>query len=153
MPKKPGAYYRPENLDEALKVLSQPDTAPLAGGTELLAKEAGVNLAAVVDLQDLGLGPIDVEAGQLRIGSMVTLGRSGSISAKRSKIGGRSAAAAESCSSGWTEYLSQCSDTRWRNCEPAGGQRAVGCLAGAGSRFALPCSGRPDDQPGCIFAG
>jgi len=75
MPKKPGAYYRPDNLDEALRYLSQPDTAPLAGGTELLAKEEGVSLAAVVDLQDLGLDGIDVEENRLRIGSMVTLDR------------------------------------------------------------------------------
>jgi len=72
MPKKPGAYYRPENMDQALQYLSLPDTIPLAGGTELLAQEAGVSLA-VVDLQDLGLNQIESAGDQLRIGAMVTL--------------------------------------------------------------------------------
>ena len=74
MPKKPGAYYRPDNLDEALKYLSQPDTAPLAGGTELLAQEEGVSLAAVVDLQDLGLDQINLDDDRLRVGAMVDVG-------------------------------------------------------------------------------
>jgi len=73
MPKKPGAYYRPDDLDEALKYLSQPDTAPLAGGTELLAQEDGVSLAAIVDLQDLGLNQIGFDDNRLRVGAMVTL--------------------------------------------------------------------------------
>jgi CO/xanthine dehydrogenase FAD-binding subunit len=73
MPKKPGAYFRPDNLDEALHYLSQPDTAPLAGGTELLAQEEGVSLTAVVDLQDLGLDQISLDGSSLRVGAMVTL--------------------------------------------------------------------------------
>ncbi len=73
MPKKPDTYYRPDNLDEALKHLSQPDTAALAGGTELLAQEGGVSLAAVVDLQELGLDQISFEDNHLRVGAMVTL--------------------------------------------------------------------------------
>ncbi len=73
MPKKAGTYYRPDNLEEALMHLAQPDTAPLAGGTELLAQEAGVSLAAVVDLQDLGLDQINLDGSRLRIGAMVTL--------------------------------------------------------------------------------
>jgi carbon-monoxide dehydrogenase medium subunit len=73
MPKKPGAYYRPDNLDEALQYLSKPDTAPLAGGTELLAQEDGVSLTAIVDLQDLGLDQISLEDNRLRIEAMVTL--------------------------------------------------------------------------------
>ena len=73
MPKKPGSYYRPDNLDEALNYLSQPDTAALAGGTELLAKEEGVFLDAVVDLQDLGLNQISLDGSRLRIGATVTL--------------------------------------------------------------------------------
>jgi carbon-monoxide dehydrogenase medium subunit len=74
MPKKPGAYYRPENMDQALQYLSLPDTIPLAGGTELLAQEAGISLA-VVDLQDLGLNQIEGARDSLRIGAMVTLSR------------------------------------------------------------------------------
>ncbi len=73
MPKKPGAYYRPENMDEALHYLSQPDSAPLAGGTELLAQEEGVALAAVVDLQALGLDQIEMEGSCLKVGATVTL--------------------------------------------------------------------------------
>ncbi len=73
MPKKAGTYFRPDNLEEALLHLAQPDTAPLAGGTELLAQEAGVSLAAVVDLQDLGLDQINLDEGRLRVGAMVTL--------------------------------------------------------------------------------
>jgi probable selenate reductase FAD-binding subunit len=75
MPKKPGAYYRPDDLDEALKYLSQPDTAPLAGGTELLAQEDGVSQTAIVDLQDLGLNQISFDNNRLRVGAMVTLDR------------------------------------------------------------------------------
>lgn len=73
MPKKPGAYYRPMNLDEALRYLSQPNSAPLAGGTKLLAKEEGLSLAAVVDLQDLGLNQIMLKADNLNVGAMVPL--------------------------------------------------------------------------------
>jgi carbon-monoxide dehydrogenase medium subunit len=73
MPKKPGGYYRPKNMNEALRLLSKPDTAPLAGGTQLLASEAGVSLAAVVDLQDLGIDKIDLDDQKLTIGAMVTL--------------------------------------------------------------------------------
>lgn len=73
MPKKPDTYYRPDDLDEALMHLSQPETAALAGGTELLAQEGGVPLAAVVDLQDLGLDQISIEDNRLRVGAMATL--------------------------------------------------------------------------------
>lgn len=73
MPKKPGAYYRPDNLDEALRLLSRPDSAALAGGTELLAKEEGVLFKAVVDLQELGLDQVSFEDDQLRAGATVTL--------------------------------------------------------------------------------
>ena len=41
MPQKPTAYYRPTSLDEALQLLRQPNTVPLAGGTDLLATEDG----------------------------------------------------------------------------------------------------------------
>jgi CO/xanthine dehydrogenase FAD-binding subunit len=61
MPKRPTAYYRPENLTEALRRLRQPDTFALAGGTQLLA--AAVN-GAVVDLQALGLSQIEWPADE-----------------------------------------------------------------------------------------
>lgn len=74
MPQKPGTFYRPDNLDEALTLLQQPDVVPLAGGTQLLASESGLDVAGVVDLQDLGLDSIEGNTGgPLTIGAMVTL--------------------------------------------------------------------------------
>lgn len=73
MPKKPLSYLRPQTLDEALKLLAQPDAVPLAGGTQLLASEAGVTAAHVVDLQALGLNRIALTAGTLTIGATATL--------------------------------------------------------------------------------
>lgn len=74
MPQKPAAYYRPTNLDEALRILSQPNTVPLAGGTTLLATEEGIT-PAVVDLQNTGLDRLTwADDGRLlRIGAMVRL--------------------------------------------------------------------------------
>ncbi len=74
MPQKPGTFYRPDDLDEALSLLQKTGVVPLAGGTRLLASEAGLDVAAVVDLQDLGLDTIDGTAGGSQIiGAMVTL--------------------------------------------------------------------------------
>ena len=74
MPQKPRMYHRPSNLDEALRLLSQSDTVPLAGGTALLATEEGIT-SAVVDLQDAGLGELSwIDDGRLlRIGAMARL--------------------------------------------------------------------------------
>ncbi len=74
MPKQPTAYYRPHSVDEALALLRQPNTVPLAGGTALLATEAGID-AAVVDLQDAGLNHMTwADDGRvLRLGAMVRL--------------------------------------------------------------------------------
>ncbi len=74
MPQKPAAYYRPTNLDEALRFLRQPNTLPLAGGTALLATEEGI-AAAVVDLQNTGLDHLSwADDGRLlRLGAMVRL--------------------------------------------------------------------------------
>lgn len=74
MPTKPVAYHRPRNLDEALRLLRQPNTVPLAGGTHLLATETGVE-AAVVDLQDAGLDTLTwADDGRiLRAGAMTRL--------------------------------------------------------------------------------
>ena len=41
MPKQPTAYHRPHSVEEALTLLRQPNTVPLAGGTALLATEEG----------------------------------------------------------------------------------------------------------------
>lgn len=74
MPQKPSAYYRPTNLDEALRFLLQHNTIPLAGGTALLATEEGIT-SAVVDLQNAGLDRLTwADDGRLlRIGAMVRL--------------------------------------------------------------------------------
>jgi carbon-monoxide dehydrogenase medium subunit len=74
MPQKPTEYHRPTNLDEALRILSRPNTVPLAGGTSLLATEEGIS-SAVVDLQNTGLDRLTwADDGRLlRIGAMVRL--------------------------------------------------------------------------------
>jgi carbon-monoxide dehydrogenase medium subunit len=73
MPKKPDAYLRPKNLDEALRLLAQPDHIALAGGAHLLATEEGVSAAAVVDLQDCDLGDVATTDGELTAGATVRL--------------------------------------------------------------------------------
>jgi carbon-monoxide dehydrogenase medium subunit len=72
MPTKPNAYYRPQNMEDALRLLAQPNTVALAGGTELLATEEGL-AEEVVDLQALGLDQIEAGDGELRVGAMTTL--------------------------------------------------------------------------------
>ncbi len=74
MPQKPTAYYRPDSLDEALHMLRQPNTVPLAGGTALLATEEGLT-SAVVDLQNTGLDHLTwADDGHLlRLGAMARL--------------------------------------------------------------------------------
>lgn len=74
MPQKPTEYYRPTNLDEALRILGRPNTVPLAGGTALLATEAGIS-SAVVDLQNTGLDRLTWtdEGRLLRIGATARL--------------------------------------------------------------------------------
>ncbi|MBK8987925.1 MAG: FAD binding domain-containing protein [Chloroflexi bacterium] len=70
MPQKPDAYYRPDNLPEALRLLSQPNVFVLAGGTNLLTGDVA---GAVVDLQGLGLNQIQHTAVTLHLGATVTL--------------------------------------------------------------------------------
>ncbi len=64
-------YHRPSTLEEALRLLSQPDTYPLGGGTMLTKKKDG-NFA-VVDLQALGLNQIRKVGNKLEIGATSTL--------------------------------------------------------------------------------
>ncbi len=69
-------YHRPQTLEEALTLLSQPNTVPLGGGT--LLSHASTTLSAidpvsVVDLQALGLDSINKKGGSLEIGATVTL--------------------------------------------------------------------------------
>lgn len=73
MPKKPGAYHRPDSMDEALRLLSEPDSVPLAGGTKLLASESGLPVDHVVDLQALGLNQISGGQEEITVGAMCTL--------------------------------------------------------------------------------
>lgn len=77
MPQKPDSYHRPESLEEALALLAKPGSAPLAGGTKLLASETGLPGTAVIDLQALGLGQAQlVTAGDtqtLALGATLTL--------------------------------------------------------------------------------
>jgi CO/xanthine dehydrogenase FAD-binding subunit len=64
-------YHRPKTLEEALKLLAQPDTRPLGGGTRLTQKnEASFS---VVDLQSLGLDKIRKSGNSLEIGATASL--------------------------------------------------------------------------------
>lgn len=73
MPKKPGAYHRPDSLTEALQLLSQPNSVILAGGTKLLASESGLPADHVIDLQALDLNQIDAGQEVLDVGATCTL--------------------------------------------------------------------------------
>lgn len=72
-------YHRPQTLDEALALLTQPNTLPLGGGT--LLSQPTTDPVQVVDLQSLGLDSIikkgndpSTRSGQaLEIGATVTL--------------------------------------------------------------------------------
>jgi len=64
-------YYRPQNFDDALRLLAQADTFPLGGGT--LLSKPGLAPVKVVDLQALGLNAIQKKGNNLEIGATVTL--------------------------------------------------------------------------------
>jgi CO/xanthine dehydrogenase FAD-binding subunit len=65
-------YYRPQDLKEALVLLSRddPETIPLGGGT-VVSKQQKVT--AVVDLQALGLNKISVDGNKIVVGASATL--------------------------------------------------------------------------------
>jgi len=65
------AYHRPKTLEEALTLLTQPDTLPLGGGT-LLSHEKTDSVQAV-DLQLLGLNSLTKTGNNLEIGATTTL--------------------------------------------------------------------------------
>ena len=113
MPKKPDTYYRPENLNEALRYLSQPDTVPLAGGTKLLATEKGVEQAAVVDLQAIGLNRVERKVDRLIVGATVTLANLAQILQKEE--------AAAAATSFLTKALHQAGPNTYRNSATIGG--------------------------------
>jgi len=64
-------YHRPKTLDEALALLSQPNTFPLGGGT--LLSHSASDSVEVVDLQSLSLDSINKIGNNLEIGATVTL--------------------------------------------------------------------------------
>ena len=66
-------YHRPETLDEALTLLSKPNTLPLGGGTLLSSPQS--DPVEVVDLQSIGLDSIKKSGKELEIGATVTLQR------------------------------------------------------------------------------
>lgn len=70
MSKRPNNYYRPDNLAEAWRLVQQPDTVALGGGTKLLA---GDITDAVVDLQALGLGQMRHGDGVMQVGATAKL--------------------------------------------------------------------------------
>lgn len=65
------AYHRPQTLDEALTLLTQPNTLPLGGGT-LLSKPTTDSVQAV-DLQLLGLDSLTKSGNSLELGATLTL--------------------------------------------------------------------------------
>jgi len=65
------AYHRPKTLDEALALLTQPNTLPLGGGT-LLSREK-TDSVQVVDLQALGLNSLTKNGNNLELGATLTL--------------------------------------------------------------------------------
>ena len=64
-------YHRPQTLDEALALLTQPNTFPLGGGT--LLSQPTVDPVQVVDLQSLGLDSLTKKGNDLEIGATCTL--------------------------------------------------------------------------------
>lgn len=64
-------YHRPKTLDEALKLLTQPNTVPLGGGT--LLSQPTTDSVSAVDLQLLKLDSLRVNGNDLQIGATCTL--------------------------------------------------------------------------------
>ncbi len=64
--------HKPTTIKDALMLLQQPGTVPLAGGTALIASRQS-DVQAVVDLSGLGLSFLREQAGQIAVGSTTTL--------------------------------------------------------------------------------
>jgi len=64
-------YHRPQTLEEALTLLTQPNIFPLGGGT--LLSQPTVDSVQVVDLQSLGLDSLTKKGNDLEIGATTTL--------------------------------------------------------------------------------
>lgn len=67
-------YHRPASIRNALRLLGrdQPHTAPLAGGSWLVARR-DPSIQAVVDLSALNLAFVEKSARRVRLGAMTTL--------------------------------------------------------------------------------
>jgi carbon-monoxide dehydrogenase medium subunit len=66
--------HKPKTIDEAIRLLKQPNTVALAGGTGLMArKRNSARVHAVVDLNGLGLAYIRDLDGAIEIGATTTL--------------------------------------------------------------------------------
>ncbi len=66
------AYFRPESLDEALSLLTEPNRIVLGGGTTINSDRQRSDIE-VVDLQALGLDLIESSETELSIGATATL--------------------------------------------------------------------------------
>ena len=64
-------YHRPQKLEEALNLLTQPNTVPLGGGT--LLTQPTTDSVQAVDLQSLGLDSLTKKGNDLEIGATCTL--------------------------------------------------------------------------------
>lgn len=64
--------YRPQTIQDALKLLQDSATVALAGGSQLIA-EPRRGIRAVVDLSDLGLSYLREENGTIAVGATTTL--------------------------------------------------------------------------------
>ena len=64
-------YHRPQTLEEALTLLTQPNTVPLGGGT--LLSHPTTDSVQAVDLQSLGLDSLTKKGNDLEIGATATL--------------------------------------------------------------------------------
>lgn len=64
-------YHRPKTLEEALTLLTQPETVPLGGGT--LLSKPGADSIQVVDLQALALDSLTRNGNNLELGATLTL--------------------------------------------------------------------------------
>ena len=60
------AYHRPQELDETLALMAEPNRVVLAGGTVLNADRAPSRLEAV-DIQACGLDSIDADGDRLAL--------------------------------------------------------------------------------------
>ncbi len=69
------AYARPGSVDEALELLRESGAAVLAGGTDLAGQiDRGIRTPTLlVDLQEVGLGEIEVDGDGVRLGATVRL--------------------------------------------------------------------------------